>query len=698
MKKIYKFFFIPIMLITLSLPQPVYAQSDIHGHYFEKSMLILIERGIMNGYSDGTYRPNRPITRAEFTVFLVRALNLSTDSTGTNFSDVKKDDWYYTAIVTATNNKIIGGYPNHVFKPKKHISRQEVAAMMKRALDLKGVSADKAPLLFTDNKDINPMFYGAIQELVYLNIIAGKKNNEGLFFAPLDSTTRGEMSAILNRLLQHIDEPKIRIDYTHYNYSFKKMIDIQVTKTPKVDGAGKYTASRSLVEYYANPNNFSKESSDYFQFLNLSENANLNPHEINRKVLQNKGTLSGQASSFIEAGRRYGVNEVYLMAHALHETGNGTSKLASGIPVDKNGNIVSENKATYTVYNMYGYGAIDNDPLNGGAKYAFLKGWFSPAAAIIGGAKDIANNYINDGQNTLYKMRWNPNNPGYPQYATHVSWAILQTNRIQEIYNLLDNYVLKYDVPTFNQQPNAKGKPSGDKQYHVDTKNQGIKLTTTANLNLRTGPTTSFRIIKTLEDNMTVTVIGENGGWYKVRANETIGWVSGSYLQAKNSRKSKLIMFPPTDDQEMPSQSKAVGSLVARITGNHVHLTTEPSTSNQESIIKQLLIDTPVQVFDVHENWYYVSDYQDKGWVFKDYIKLNNLFQVKNMESNLLVRNKPNQKGDIIGKLQANEYINVAFNEESNDIIQEGDWLKIYYENGFGWVHHAYLQKQDTTN
>ncbi|WP_200416095.1 SH3 domain-containing protein [Virgibacillus salexigens] len=693
MKILNKFFFVPIILLTLILPQTIYAQSDIHGHYFEKSMVSLIERGIMRGYSDGTYRPDHAITRAEFTVFLVRALNLSTNASQNKFTDIEKEDWYYAAITTAVNNQIIGGYPNNVFRPNKHISRQEVAAMMKRALDLKGIDADKAPLLFNDNKEINPMFYGAIQKLVYLNIIAGKKNNQGLYFAPLDSTTRGEMSAILNRMLQVIGEPKIRIDYTHYNYSFKEMIDIQVTKTPKVDGAGNFLASRSLVEYYANPRNFSSESSDYLQFLNLSENANLDPSEINRKVLQNKGSLSGQANSFIEAGKQYGINEVYLMAHALHETGNGTSRLATGIPVDKNGNIVAKNKATYTVYNMYGYGAVDNDPLNGGAKYAFNKGWFSPEAAIIGGARDIANHYINDGQDTLYKMRWNPSSPGYPQYATHVQWAILQTNRIQEIYNLLNNYVLKFDVPTFNQQPGATSKPSGDKQYHVDTKRQGEKMKTTANLNLRTGPTTTFHIIKTLSNNTIVTIIGENGGWYKVNAGGVTGWVSSNYLR-KGIRLSEQFLKPSAEDKKAPSTSKIYNHLRAVTTENHVHMRTEPSTRNKETIIKLLSIDTSIEIIDKHDNWYYVSDSQDKGWISKDYILLTNLFQVENIESNLLVRNKPNLQGEVIGKLQANDYVNANVTA-NNQVVQEGDWLMVYYKDGYGWVHQRYLHKQN---
>ncbi|PJH69374.1 mannosyl-glycoprotein endo-beta-N-acetylglucosamidase, partial [Salmonella enterica subsp. enterica serovar Typhimurium] len=72
--------------------------------------------------------------------------------------------------------------------------------------------------------------------------------------------------------------------------------------------------------------------------------------------------------------------------------------------------------------------------------YAFENEWFTPSAAIIGGAEDIANNYINQGQDTLYKMRWNPASPNaYPQYATHVEWASAQADRMAEIYSTLDN-------------------------------------------------------------------------------------------------------------------------------------------------------------------------------------------------------------------------------------------------------------------
>lgn len=57
---------------------------------------------------------------------------------------------------------------------------------------------------------------------------------------------------------------------------------------------------------------------------------------------------------------------------------------------------------------MYGIGAVDGNAIEEGAKTAYLNGWTTVEKAIIDGARFIGNNYIKAGQNTLYKMRWNP--------------------------------------------------------------------------------------------------------------------------------------------------------------------------------------------------------------------------------------------------------------------------------------------------
>src|SRR5699024_5165800 len=125
------------------------------------------------------------------------------------------------------------------------------------------------------------------------------------------------------------------------------------------------------------------------------------------------------------------------------ETGNGSSSLAKGVKY--NGK---------TVYNMYGIGAVDSDPLNGGAKTAYENGWFTPAAAIEGGAEWISKQYIQNQhkQNTLYKMKWNTNmidDDAWKQYETDIAWATKQISQIKNIYNQMDNPSYHYDIAKY---------------------------------------------------------------------------------------------------------------------------------------------------------------------------------------------------------------------------------------------------------
>ncbi|MBU5268071.1 N-acetylglucosaminidase [Virgibacillus proomii] len=206
---------------------------------------------------------------------------------------------------------------------------------------------------------------------------------------------------------------------------------------------GWVTPDKKDTAYYLNPNNFLNSLKEKMQFLSLSKSANIDINEVNEKILKGKGILEGRAQAFVEGAKLYGINEIYLIAHALLETGNGTSKLATG--VKHNGK---------TVYNMYGIGAKDSCPLECGKSYAYSQGWFTPELAIKGGAKFVAENYISVGQDTLYKMRWNPsfaakNGYAYHQYATDIGWAYKQTKRMYDIYILLDSYTLIFDIPKY---------------------------------------------------------------------------------------------------------------------------------------------------------------------------------------------------------------------------------------------------------
>src|SRR5699024_5476718 len=112
---------------------------------------------------------------------------------------------------------------------------------------------------------------------------------------------------------------------------------------------------------------------------------------------------------------------MYLIVHARLETGNGTYALSNGtheVGLDQNGKPQHVEGAADRVrltnlketYNMFGIGAIDSDPARGGEVRTYEEGWFTPHDAIVGRAHWIKDNYIYNqyNQNTIYKMRWNP--------------------------------------------------------------------------------------------------------------------------------------------------------------------------------------------------------------------------------------------------------------------------------------------------
>lgn len=229
-------------------------------------------------------------------------------------------------------------------------------------------------------------------------------------------------------------------EISKYTMTLSQMLHTQMASYPRINrGDGWVNATFEEVKKYVTPGGENYEANKY-QFLDLSSPAGLTKEEANN-YLKGKGILADKGEYFVIAANKYNVNEIYLMAHANLETGNGTSKLATGCVY--NGTVV---------YNMYGIGAVDSNPVQKGAEYAYKMGWTTPEAAIVEGAKWISESYINrqgNRQNTLYKMRWNPDKPGTHQYATDVAWAIKQAKMIQGIYSKYTDANLIFDFPTY---------------------------------------------------------------------------------------------------------------------------------------------------------------------------------------------------------------------------------------------------------
>lgn len=176
-------------------------------------------------------------------------------------------------------------------------------------------------------------------------------------------------------------------------------------------------ATRAQTSSAMNVKRIWESNTQCYQMLNLGKYQGVSVSSLN-KILKGKGTLDGQGKAFAEACKKNNINEIYLIAHAFLESGYGTSNFASG---------------RYGAYNYFGIGAYDNNP-NYAMTFAKNKGWTTPAKAIMGGASFVRKDYINKGQNTLYRIRWNPKNPATHQYATAIEWCQHQASTIAKLY------------------------------------------------------------------------------------------------------------------------------------------------------------------------------------------------------------------------------------------------------------------------
>ncbi|MGM8215058.1 SH3 domain-containing protein [Bacillaceae bacterium W0354] len=455
--------------------------------------------------------------------------------------------------------------------------------------------------------------------------------NKNVSYPLVEDLKNGWAKVIIANKVGYIHSFTGEVEVKKYNVDFNRMVDIQMQSgNPKYDGAGKISADEANVRYYLNPANFDEGTAEFLQFLILDAPANISATEINNKYLKGKGILEGQGKAFIEAGLEYNLNEFYLIAHALHETANGTSTLARGIGVDANGNIVRDGngdiirdinhpQVIHVVYNMYGYGAVDSDPINGGAKYAFEHGWFTPHEAIVGGAKDISNKYIEEGQNTLYKMKWDPdfvevNNKRGKQYATHVMWPVLQARKIGEMLggNVKD-LVLFYELPQYVRQPGPDSKvPPAPKVPEKPTDRtfpQNVKGEVTveagSTLRMRKDPVNGT-VVGAIPSGEVIDIIGMNdNGWLKVRYNGKEGWSSAEFINVFNLY---VVNASPLNYRDNPAGNR-VGQLQ-----NGTLVTVELDDNNE-------VISQDAALNGTTYTWYQINVNGNLYWTANDFLE-----------------------------------------------------------------------------
>lgn len=181
-------------MIVPSVPAMA-APSDIAGHWAESVITQWQNKGLIQGYEDGTFKPGNTITRAEFVTLMNNAKGFWSEGS-INFSDVKNGSWFYSAVARAVAAGYVKGYSDGSFKPGNTITRAEAAVMIANAARL---SANEAGAYrFTDVGSIPAWARGSVGAVVAAGYMTGYP--DGSFYANA-SISRAEAVSSLNRML-----------------------------------------------------------------------------------------------------------------------------------------------------------------------------------------------------------------------------------------------------------------------------------------------------------------------------------------------------------------------------------------------------------------------------------------------------------------------------------------------------------------
>ncbi|TBL81031.1 cadherin-like beta sandwich domain-containing protein [Paenibacillus thalictri] len=183
---------------------------DVKGHWAQTAIESLASKLVVDGVTKTDFAPNAPITRAEFAALLIRSFGISANDRGKPFSDVKPDDWFAANVQAAVKAGLVEGFEDGTFRPNAPITREQMAVMISKALKFAGYSGSSPeskavqgqPIArFTDASTIS----GWAKEAVNLSVQAGVINGRtDAIFAPGSNATRAEAVEMLDRMLRSL--------------------------------------------------------------------------------------------------------------------------------------------------------------------------------------------------------------------------------------------------------------------------------------------------------------------------------------------------------------------------------------------------------------------------------------------------------------------------------------------------------------
>jgi hypothetical protein len=189
--------------IPLKMPEvaDLVTLSDIQGNWAQSFIELLTQRGIIQGFPDGSFRPNQPVTRAQFAAMLDKAFQKAAIRNAVQFADMPANYWGKDAIQAAYMRGFLQGYPGNVFKPDQQIPRVQALVALVSGLNLSANTTTSTVLntYFQDASDIPNYAHDQVTTALQNHLIVNYPNVQIL--NPNQVATRAEVAAFIYQAL-----------------------------------------------------------------------------------------------------------------------------------------------------------------------------------------------------------------------------------------------------------------------------------------------------------------------------------------------------------------------------------------------------------------------------------------------------------------------------------------------------------------
>ncbi|NHC38160.1 S-layer homology domain-containing protein [Scytonema millei] len=187
--------------------------NDIQGSWAQSFIAGLVSRGIVQGFPDGSFRPDEPVTRAQFAAIVTKAFPQQSNRNAIAFADVPEYYWAKDAIQTAYQTGFLAGYPNNTFLPEQNIPRVQVLVALANGLNLsaKTESSTLLDTLYQDAAEIPDFARSPVAAATANRLVVNYPNKDVLH--PNQTATRADVAAFIYQALANQGEmPQLRAD------------------------------------------------------------------------------------------------------------------------------------------------------------------------------------------------------------------------------------------------------------------------------------------------------------------------------------------------------------------------------------------------------------------------------------------------------------------------------------------------------